>query len=166
MILENGKFTHARYVSSQKDFIEAIWMWNEVEDGETPYLQVQVPVDLENQNYVTLLDTFSVDEITTMTDQQAKEEAENFRAYVKEIAVDYGLLYDDNAEANRNGNSIDMIFNPPEGDEGADQLFDLKLKIFEMDEVANSTDDELQTELREAESPLKALYVAGKFLFE
>ena len=166
MILENGKFTHARYVSSKKDIIEAIWMWNEVEDGETPYMQVAVEVDLEDPNYITLLDTFTTDEISTMTDQHAKEEAENFKVFVKEMALDYGLVYDPNAEQDASAHSVDHIFEPPEGDDGTDLLFNIKLKIFDMEQVINSEDDDLKKELREADTPLKALYVAGKFLFE
>jgi len=166
MILENGKFTHARYVSSKKDIIEAIWMWNEVEDGETPYMQVAIEVDLEDPNYITLLDTFTTDEISTMTDQHAKEEAENFKVFVKEMALDYGLVYDPNAEQDASAHSVDHIFEPPEGDDGTDLLFNIKLKIFDMEQVVNSEDDDLKKELREADTPLKALYVAGKFLFE
>jgi len=166
MILENGKFTHARYVSSKKDIIEAIWMWNEVEDGETPYMQVAIEVDLEDPNYITLLDTFTTDEISTMTDQHAKEEAENFKVFVKEMALDYGLVYDPNAEQDASAHSVDHIFEPPEGDDGTDLLFNIKLKIFDMEQVVNSEDDDLKKELRDADTPLKALYVAGKFLFE
>ena len=167
MILENGKFTHARYVSSQKSIIEAIWMWNDYEDGgETPYLQVQVEVDLENPNYITLLDTFTTDEISTMTNEYAKEEEENFKAFVKEMATEYGLVYDPNAEQDAKPHSVDHIFVPPTGDDGTDLLFDIKLKIFDMEQVVNSEDEDLKKELREADTPLKALYVAGKFLFE
>ena len=167
MILENGKFTHARYVSSKKDIIEAIWMWDDlVESEESPYLQVQVEVDLEDPNYITLLDTFTTDEISTMTDQFSKEEEENFKNFVKEMATEFGLLYDPNADRDASAYSIDHIFESPEGDEGTDLLFNIKLKIFEMDEVVNSENDDLKKELREATTPLKAFYIAGKFLFE
>ena len=41
-----------------------------------------------------------------------------------------------------------------------------ELKIFELDAVTKSENDSLKKELREADSPLKALYIAGKFMFE
>lgn len=166
MIFENGRFTHARYVSSKKDTIEAIWMYDSVEEGEPKFIQVAIPTDLENETYVQLLDTFTTDEISSMTDQHAKEEAENFKLFVKDIATDYGLLYDPNAERDATAHSVDHIFEPPEGDEGTDLLFNVKLKIFDMQQVIDSTNDDLKKELREADTPLKALYVAGKFLFE
>lgn len=167
MFFENGKFTHARYVNSKKDTVEAIWMMNEVPEGElSPYVQVCIPTDLENEAYIKLLDTFTTDEISSMTDQHSKGEAENFKEFVKTLATDYGLLYDPNAERDAMAHSVDHIFEPPEGDEGTDLLFNLKLKIFDMQQVIDSTNDGLKKELREADTPLKALYVAGKFLFE
>jgi len=166
MILKDGKFTWARYVSSRKDYIEATWMRNDVPEGTSPYMQVSVRADLENENYVTLLNTFTTDEISTMTDQYSKLQAEDFKAFVKEMALSYGLVYDPNAERDVKVHSIDHIFEPPAGDDGTDLLFNIKLKIFDLKEVIESDNEDLKKELREADTPLKALYVAGKFLFE
>jgi hypothetical protein len=101
-----------------------------------------------------------------MTDQHSKEQAENFKLFVKEMATEYGLVYDPNAANRETVASYEQIFNPPEGDEGTDLLFNIKLKIFDLPQVVDSDNAELKRELREAETPLKALYVAGKFLFE
>jgi hypothetical protein len=166
MILKDGKFTWARYVSSRKDYIEATWMRNDVPQGTSPYMQVSVRADLENQNYVTLLNTFTTDEISIMTDQYSKLQAEDFKVFVKEMALSYGLVYDPNAERDVKVHSVDHIFEPPAGDDGTDLLFNVKLKIFDLKEVIDSEDEDLKKELREADTPLKALYVAGKFLFE
>ena len=166
MILKDGKFTWARYVSSRKDYIEATWMRNDVPEGTSPYMQVSVRADLENENYVTLLNTFTTDEISTMTDQYSKLQAEDFKTFVKEMALSYGLVYDPNAERDVKVHSVDHIFEPPAGDDGTDLLFNIKLKIFDLKEVIDSEDEDLKKELREADTPLKALYVAGKFLFE
>ena len=166
MILKDGKFTYARYVSSKKDFIEATWMRNDVPEGTSPYMQVSVRADLESENYVTLLNTFTTDEISNMTDQYSKLQAEDFKMFVKEMALSYGLVYDPNAEQDTKVHSVDHIFEPPTGDDGTDLLFNVKLKIFDLPEVIESDNEDLKKELREADTPLKALYVAGKFLFE
>lgn len=162
MNFDNGKFTHARYVSSKKDNIESIWY----DEEHKQYHQVAIPTDLENPNYVKLLETFTTDEISTMTDQFNKEQSENFKLYVKELATDFGLVYDPNVANRETVASYDQIFNPPEGDEGTDLLFNIKLKIFDLQKVIDSNDADLKRELREADTPLKALYIAGKFLFE
>jgi len=163
----NGKFTHACYVNSKKDTIDAIWH-DETATGEDQiaYHQISIPVDLENANYVKLLETFTTDEISTMTDQRTREESENFKQFIREMAEKEGLVYDPNAADRNEVQSVDHIFTPPEGDAGTDLLFNVKLKIFDMPEVVDSTNTELKRALREADTPLKALYIAGKFLFE
>lgn len=165
MNFDNGKFTYARYISSKKDIISALWYYD-VEGSDPVYEEIIIETDLENKYYVKLLETFTTDEISTMTDQFVKEEEENFKLYVKKIAEDYGMIYDPNAANRETVHSVDHIFNPPEGDEGTDLLFQIKLNIFELDEVTSSDNDELKKQLREATTPLQAFYVAGKFLFE
>lgn len=162
MILNNGKFTYARFVSSRKQLIDAIWH----DDVENKNIAITLETDLTNPNYVKLLETFSVDEISTMTDQHTRKEALNFELFVKDMAQKYGLLYDPNAKDQNKSLNVDSIFAPPEGDAGTDLLFNIKLKIFEMQQVTDSTDTELKKKLREATTPLEALYIAGKFLFE
>ena len=61
---------------------------------------------------------------------------------------------------------VDNLFNPPEGITGTDLLFNLKLKIFDLPAVTQSTNSELKKKLREAKTPLESLYIAGKFLYE
>lgn len=162
----NGKFTHARYVNSQKDTIEALWLDTFGENGEGQYHQISMPVDLENPNYVKLLETFTTDEISTMTHQHNRDQEESFKNFVKAVALQSGLIYDPSVAEKETVQSVDHIFTPPEGDEGTDLLFNVKLKIFDMPEVVNSDNTELKRQLREADTPLKALYIAGKFLFE
>lgn len=162
MLFDNGKFSHARYVSSKKDTIEALWY----DATHHQMHQVSIPTDLENSTYVKLLETFTTDEISTMTDQHNKEQGENFKYFVKNMATEFGLVYDPNAANRETVASYDQIFNPPAGDEGIDLLFNIKLKIFDLPQVVESDNADLKRALREAETPLKALYVAGKFLFE
>lgn len=162
MVLSNGKYTHARFVSSRKQLIEALWH----DETENKMIAITLETDLQNPNYVKLLETFSTDEISTMTDQYTRSEALNFELFVKDMAQKYGLLYDPNAKDQNKSLNIDAIFSPVEGEAGTDLLFNIKLKIFEMQEVLDSNNAELKKKLREASTPLEAFYIAGKFLFE
>jgi len=162
MILSNGRFTHARFTSSKKNQVESIWF----DEENKTYEQVAIEVDLKSPEYVKLLETFTIDEISTMTDQYAKEETQNFLAIVKDIAEKHDLIYDPDAVNGKDKLNIDHIFSPPEGDDGVDLLFNVKLKIFELDEVLNSDNGELKKALRESKTPMEAFYIAGKFLYE
>lgn len=160
-MLTDGKFTHARFISNERQLIEATW---KPTDGEEFFHIMKV--DLEDPAYRLLLDTFTVDEISTMTNQRNKTDAQVFTEAVKRIALEHGLIYDPEAAEQKDRLVIDNIFTPPEGDAGSDLLFNVKLKVFELPAVTDSDNADLKRQLREADTPLKALYIAGKFLFE
>lgn len=162
MILDNGTFTNAVFANGQKNTILALW-----KDNETLTTQeIVIKPNLENHIYCKLLEQFTVDEISTMTDQRNKINRNAFEQLVKKMAIDNGLLYNESAATEQNKITVDFIFTPMEGDAGSDLLFDIKLKIFDLPEVVNSSNSELKSKLRQATTPLEALYVAGKFLYE
>ena len=162
MILNNGTFTNAVFANGQKNIIIALWKDNETQTIE----EIVIRPNLENIIYCKLLEQFTVDEISTMTDQRNKINRNAFEQLVKKMAIDNGLLYNESAATEQNKITVDFIFTPMDGDAGSDLLFDIKLKIFDLPEVVNSSNSELKSKLRQATTPLEALYVAGKFLYE
>ena len=155
-------FTEAFFTSSKKDYIDTVAI---VEGLEFPEA-ILVPADLENPDYLELLEQFTIDEITTMTNQRHEVDKANFTAFVKNMCIDYGLVYDPNAADQQDRLTVDHIFNPAPDDLNIDFLFNIKIKIFEMPEVEGSTNAALKKQLREAKTPLESLYIAGKFLYE
>jgi hypothetical protein len=162
MNLDKGKFINALFASSKKKLILAIWQDNETKQQH----EIAIETDLNNKMYVKLLETFTTDEISTMTDQKRKHAAKSWELVVKDIAVKYGLIYDPSSTNPQDKLVIDHLFNPPEGEAGMELLFNTKLKIFDLPEVTQSSNTELKKKLREAKTPLESLYIAGKFLYE
>jgi len=162
MNLDKGKFINAVFASSKKKLILAIWQDNETKQQH----EIAIETDLNNKMYVKLLETFTTDEISTMTDQKRKHAAKSWELIVKDIAEKYGLIYDPSAINPQDKLIIDHLFNPPEGEAGMELLFNTKLKIFDLPEVTQSSNTELKKKLREAKTPLESLYIAGKFLYE
>jgi hypothetical protein len=162
MNLDKGKFINALFASSKKKLILAIWQDNETKQQH----EIAIETDLNNKMYVKLLETFTTDEISTMTDQKRKHAAKSWELVVKDIAVKYGLIYDPSSTNPQDKLVIDHLFNPPEGETGMELLFNTKLKIFDLPEVTQSSNTELKKKLREAKTPLESLYIAGKFLYE
>lgn len=162
MNLDRGKFISAVFANNKKNLILAIWQDNETKQQH----EIAVETDLNNRIYVKLLETFSTDEISTMTDQKCKQEAIAWEFIVKDMATKHGLIYDPAAIDPQNKLTLDHLFNPPEGKVGMDLLFNIKLKIFDLPEVMQSNNNELKKKLREAKTPLESLYIAGKFLNE
>jgi len=162
MNLDKGKFINAVFASSKKKLILAIWQDNETKQQH----EIAIETDLNSNMYKKLLETFTTDEISTMTDQKRKHAAKSWELIVKDIAEKYGLIYDPSATSPRDKLVIDHLFNPPEGEAGMELLFNTKLKIFDLPEVTQSSNTELKKKLREAKTPLESLYIAGKFLYE
>lgn len=160
MILENGKFIEAIFANNTKNAIITIWQ----DDSTGTNQEIVIEVNLQDRLYQKLLDQYTIDEINTMTDQKRKVEREAFLLMVKHIALNEGLLYD--PEVKKDSLDLDMIFNPTVSDEATDLLFNIKLKIFDMEQVLKSSNTELKKQLRQAKTPLESMYIAGKFLFE
>lgn len=161
-LLDNGKFINAIFANNKKKLILAIWQDNETKQQH----EVAIETDLNNKMYVKLLETFTTDEISTMTDQKHKHAAIAWESIVKDVAMKCGLIYDPAVVNPQDKLTVDHLFNPPEGDVGMDLLFNIKLKVFDLPAVAQSTNTELKKKLREAKTPLESLYIAGKFLYE
>lgn len=162
MILDNGDFTHAEFLDEDKNIIKALF--HSVE--EDLLTEILVPVDLEDETYQKLLEKFNLQQIKKMTDESREKQRTDFLMIVKDIAETNGLIYDpENADV-ENRLKVDHIFELPEGEFGEEFLFNIKLKIFEMEEVMHSDDADLKKELREATTPLECFYIAGKFLYK
>jgi len=162
MSLHNGRFINAVYASSKRKLILAIWQDN----GTMQQHEVAIETDLNSDTYKKLMETFTVDEISTMTDQKRKMASKNWEIIVKDVAQKYGLIYDPSAVDPQDKLVLEHLFNPPEGEVGMELLFNTKLKIFDLPQVTQSTNSELKKKLREAKSPMESLYIAGKFLYE
>ena len=162
MILDKGRFTEATFASSKRNLILAIWF----DEDSKQYHEIAIKPDLNDKNYQKLLNTFTTDEISMMTDQKRKLNSQNFETMVKDVALKYQLIYDPAVTNPQDKLVIDNIFNLPEGNVGTDMLFNIKLKIFDLPQVKESTNTELKKKLREAKTPLESLYIAGKFLYE
>lgn len=161
-ILSEGQFEHAMFVNSKKDLIKAIWYDSENKEHE----ELVISAVNSNPDYKKLLEQFTIDEIATMTDQYSKEHEELFLEVVKKIATESGMIYDPSVLEDKNNLALDSIFEPTDDEIGTDLLFNIKLKIFEIEEVLNSDNAILKKALREAKTPIEAFYIAGKFLYE
>jgi hypothetical protein len=161
MRFDNGNFINAVFTNSKKNTIEATFK----HEDET-FESVVIEVDLNNEVYKKLLETFTIDQITQFTNAKINHDKINFSEFVLSMCKDRGLVYDANGADEKSKLVIDNLFAVPEGDTGTDLLFNIKMKCFELPEVTASTDTELKKKLRKATTPIEAFYITGKFLYE
>jgi hypothetical protein len=117
-----------------------------------------MPFDENNPSFKELTSVITVDDLHENTYQKKKDEQKIFEQKVMEIAKKDGLLVDDTKIDSTSYNKITKaIF---EQGENEDQLFALKLALFELPAIRDSKDDELKKKLRQSKSKIDTLKVA------
>ena len=119
-----------------------------------------IPFDEKSESFKELTSVVSVDQLHENTYQKKKDEQKIFEQKVIEIAKKDGLLVDDTKIDSKSYNKlVKAIF---EQGENEDQLFALKLALFEQPEIRDSKNDELKKKLRQSKNKIDTL----KFAFE
>jgi len=105
-----------------------------------------------------LTSVVSVDQLHENTYQKKKDEQKIFEEKVMQIAKKDGLLVDDTKIDSKSYNKlVKAIF---EQGKNEDQLFALKIALFELPAIRDSKDDELKKKLRQSKSKIDTLKVA------
>ena len=120
--------------------------------------------DPSDQWWALVQKDWTLDQIKKNTTNQVAEQDEAFKLYAIESGKSLGYLYDPDVANPNNRLILENIFTKPEGTKGDDLLFEVKLRVFDIQEVIDSTDETLKTRLRETDNIMEALWIAGQFL--
>ena len=117
-----------------------------------------LPFDENNISFKELTSIITVDDLHENTYQKKKDEQKIFEEKVMQIAKKDGLLLDDTKIDSTSYNKITKaIF---EQGENEDQLFALKLALFELTAIRDSKNDDLKKKLRQSKNKIDTLKVA------
>jgi len=117
-----------------------------------------LPFDENNSTFKELTSVITVDDLHENTYQKKKDEQKIFEQKVMEIAKKDGLLLDDTKIDSKSYNKlVQAIF---EQGENEDQLFALKIALFELPNIRDSKNDELKKKLRQSKNKIDTLKVA------
>lgn len=145
--MNNMKFLHARYYNSDRDVIESIWLDND---------QNQVPMHARVSNddpiWVEVLENTTIEEIEKNTVEYVKNERAAFVSVVKQIATAEGLLVKENTSEKL---TLFEMIKVIESD--SEEMFKLKLEVFERPEVKSSTNRTWKAKMRKSTSVLELL---------
>ena len=121
-----------------------------------------LPFDENNISFKELTSIITVDDLHENTYQKKKDEQKIFEEKVMQIAKKDGLLIDDTKIDSKSYNKlVKAIF---EQGENEDQLFALKLALFELTAIRDSKDDELKKKLRQTKNKIDTLKVAFEII--
>ena len=121
-----------------------------------------MPFDENNSTFKELTSVITVDDLHENTYQKKKDEQKIFETKVMEIAKRDGLLVDHTrVDSNSFAQAVKAIF---EQGENEDQLFALKIALFEVAEIRDSNDTELKKKLRQSKNKIETLKVAFEII--
>jgi len=121
-----------------------------------------MPFDENNSTFKELTSVITVDDLHENTYQKKKDEQKIFEQKVMEIAKKDGLLVDDTKIDSKSYNKlVKAIF---EQGDNEDQLFALKIALFEVAEIRDSKNDELKKKLRKSKNKIETLKVAFEII--
>jgi|TARA_Y100000992_G_C21130775_1_gene426468 hypothetical protein len=164
----SGKIINAYYTNSEHNTVCVMWS-----DGELAR-EHYVVVDENDTQFQELLEEWSYDSLDQATQQFNDNVSQEFKDAFERYAIRnnlYGYSEDgsvprpqDDDEVLR-GDLETLILNfDEENTEQKEQLFKLKLKLFEEDVVKSSKKRTAKTDLRKAETPVEAIAAYAKFL--
>ena len=144
----------AYFIDNERKNIEVL---TRSEDG-TKVIPTIMPFDENNHSFKELTSIITVDQLHENTYQKKKDEQKIFEEKVMQIAKKDGLVLDDTKiDSNSFAKIVNAIF---EQNENEDQLFALKLALFELTAIRDSKDLDLKKKLRQCKNKIDTLKVA------
>ena len=147
-------FINAYFIDDERKNIE-ILTTSEDKKSVTPTI---IPFETNHPYFLALSKFCNVDQIHENTYNKKKKEREIFEQKVIDIAKRDGLLVDNTKiDSNFFPTLVKSIF---EDEKNEDHLFALKLALFEIDKIRDSSNDELKKKLRQSQTKVEALQSA------
>lgn len=163
MFNPKGKFINAYFANNEQTMVHAYWT---DPDNERAIQYTCNITDTSSEVTQAVLKEFTVDDIRQRTDENNKAIIRARHEFLMTQAKNEGLVYNPgNYEPNRVLN-FDWLIDLPEGVQGQDFLFELKLRLFDIPAIAEDGDSYQKKMVRDAPTPLKAIYEAGKILYK
>lgn len=132
--------------------------------GKEDYKTFNLPVDPDDARFRYIIEECEdLDEIHQNTYSVLKDQRSNFEKIIMDIAKRDGLLFDLGlGDSKSYKNFLSNIFKPykQNSNDDVNNLFAIKLDIFELPQIRQSQNAELKRELRRAQTPLDIVKAA------
>ena len=166
--MEGYEFLTAHFSNNERTVVEVFWT-REDEDGkpETIVEYIEASIDKDgrpneaDQSWNNLLNYIDIDTLHDNTAKHMADQELEFERMVMDLARQKGLFDDiDIVNDNIHKHLVDFIFAPFDPVEQKEQLFMIKLQLFELPQIKSSKNREAKTKLRKAENIMEAIQAA------
>ena len=183
MALFSGKIVDAYYSDPDLKFIEVLYEADEQQKkAGVDLLSHALTVDEKDDQFKDLLKEWSLDQIDESTKARNEQYRDEFRMAFHNYAMEHDLYGHGNPDENKAlldhsilksegktdpdlvQGSLNMLFEFDIEDKiHKEDLFKLKLKMFEQPKVEKSKSQKLKADLRKSSTPMEAIAVYTKF---
>jgi hypothetical protein len=156
-VWKDYKFTNAYFIDNEKQNIKVIF------SDENEEITHIIPFDENGYEWKSLMNVISLDDLHEATVNYIRSEREAFEQTVMLIAKRDGMLssiVDPTKEVKKWPDIIEKLFNEVNDED----LFALKLAVFEVEKIRASTDTATKTELRKSKTKFDVLRAAFKII--
>lgn len=158
-MIEGHKLIEAHFINNERTQIEVYWQ-NKDDEVRVEYCQA----DESDEVYTWLLTQMSIDDLHEATALHIREQDAIYREAVIEVAKADGLMFDKRTGMTETAELFtDALFNFDE-DKQKELLFQIKLRVFEMDAVKNTKKTASKTKIRKAKTILEVVNEVSKLI--
>lgn len=163
-MIEGHKLIHAHFSNNERTTVEIHWQFDDDEKQETQIRVEYCEADESDEVYNWLLTQMSIDDLHEATALHIREQDAIYREAVIEIAKSDGLLHNQKDGVVNTAQLItDILFNFDE-DKQKELLFQIKLRVFEMEAVKNAEKPAVKTKIRKAKTVLEVVNEVSKLI--
>jgi len=155
-MIEGHTFQTAHFTDNERSSVTSLWV-----DDEGTVRPFNMSAEEDNPNFQELLKYITLDELHENTGNVIKELKRGYELSIMAQAEADGVNI--KALKGSQNTTIESIIEWITGDYSDEQVFKIKLRLFEEDRVANSTNRKLKAELRKAKTIKEVLQAFLKF---
>ena len=154
-----GNLINAYFIDNERKNIEMVLR---SQDQKSVFTEI-TPFDENNEQYRILIKNISLDQLHENTYQKKKDERREYEEEVVRIAKRDGLISDNINNEEYFTNMLKVIV---KDESNEDQLFALKLALFEVDKIRDSQNTEIKKKIRAGSKKPEVLLNALKIICE
>jgi hypothetical protein len=155
-MITKKNYVTANFIDEERKNIEIL-----LKDGDITRPHI-IEADEDNSDYKALLKIVTVDELHEQTHQAKKAEGDTFKAFALQVAKESGFMQQEE-NLKIYPTLVKAMFN---NDDNDDDIFALKLALFEVEKIRESKNTALKTKLRKAKSKVEILRFAFDIIEE
>ena len=158
--MNDYNFLNAHFINNERKVVRVYW----ADPSSSEIIETVVEVNETDHEWKKLLEHITSTQLHDNTYKYIQDSQSVIKEHVASIAKENGWIYDiDNSNHRAAVKALfETVFKPFDEVNDKENLFFMKLEVFELDFVRNIKDRKAKAEIRKAETPAKVLEMVCK----